>query len=271
MLGALAVGLLDLDHELLPRDEFPHPRGEKIQDLPGIKGIGPILGHIFRLQRVLAVGAGQEARGFQLYRTTGLARRVANPGRRRITCWAVNQRYSMQVHISPTSNSRPVLWAAVRDCAGGHTLVTRRYDGTRLQADGDAGRCGQQSWQSRSRVAGGERSCQATRRLWREGSRLHARWRGAAVDAGAEFRITMSEPLVIVGNGMAAACLCGELAQRALGRYAVALIGEEPRLAYNRVLLSSGLAGHVRAVDILLKPAAWGSGSGRTFVYGVGG
>jgi len=42
----------------------------------------------------------------------------------------------------------------------------------------------------------------------------------------------MSEPLVIVGNGMAAACLCEELAQRALGRYAVAVIGEEPRLAY---------------------------------------
>ena len=40
----------------------------------------------------------------------------------------------------------------------------------------------------------------------------------------------MSEPLVIVGNGMAAACLCEELAQRALGRYAVAVIGEEPRL-----------------------------------------
>ena len=80
------------------------------------------------------------------------------------------------------------------------------------------------------RVTGGERSCQATRRLWREGSRLHARWRGAAVDAGAAFRITMSEPLVIVGNGMAAACLCEELAQRALGRYAVAVIGEGPQM-----------------------------------------
>src|SRR3982074_3179481 len=150
------------------------------------------------------------------------------------------------------------------------TLVTRRYDGTRLQADGDAGRCGQQSGQSRSRVAGGERSCQATRRLWREGTRLHARWCGAAVDAGAEFRITMSEPLVIVGNGMAAACLCEELAQRALGRYAVAVIGEEPRLAYNRVLLSSVLAGEVRASDISLKPAAWWSDRGITLCYGVG-
>jgi len=40
----------------------------------------------------------------------------------------------------------------------------------------------------------------------------------------------MSEPLVIVGNGMAAACLCEELAQRALGRYAVAVIGDEPQM-----------------------------------------
>jgi nitrite reductase [NAD(P)H] large subunit len=78
----------------------------------------------------------------------------------------------------------------------------------------------------------------------------------------------MSEPLVIVGNGMAAACLCEELAQRALGRYAVAVIGEEPRLAYNRVLLSSVLAGEVHASDISLKPAAWWSDRGITLCYG---
>ena len=48
----------------------------------------------------------------------------------------------------------------------------------------------------------------------------------------------MSEPLVIVGNGMAAARLVDELAKVALGRYAIAVIGDEPRLAYNRVLLS---------------------------------
>jgi nitrite reductase (NADH) large subunit len=53
----------------------------------------------------------------------------------------------------------------------------------------------------------------------------------------------MSEPLVIVGNGMAAARLVDELVKTSLGRYAIAVIGEEPRLAYNRVLLSSVLAG----------------------------
>jgi nitrite reductase (NADH) large subunit len=65
----------------------------------------------------------------------------------------------------------------------------------------------------------------------------------------------MSEPLVIVGNGMAAACLCEELAQRALGRYAVAVIGEEPRLAYNRVLLSSVGSWALRRLTVSPKPA----------------
>ena len=65
----------------------------------------------------------------------------------------------------------------------------------------------------------------------------------------------MSEPLVIIGNGMAAARLCEDLSERALGRYAIAVIGEEPRLAYNRVLLSSVLAGDVSAAaDAWLRP-----------------
>ena len=78
----------------------------------------------------------------------------------------------------------------------------------------------------------------------------------------------MSEPLVIVGNGMAAARLVDELAKVALGRYAIAVIGEEPRLAYNRVLLSSVLAGETASHDIELKPAAWWRDRGVTLKYG---
>ena len=52
----------------------------------------------------------------------------------------------------------------------------------------------------------------------------------------------MSEPLVIVGNGMAATRLVDELTRRAPGRYAITVVGEEPSIAYNRVLLSSLLA-----------------------------
>jgi nitrite reductase (NADH) large subunit len=78
----------------------------------------------------------------------------------------------------------------------------------------------------------------------------------------------MSEPLVVVGNGMAAARLVDELAKVALGRYAVAVIGDEPRLAYNRVLLSSVLAGETQSHDIELKSAHWWRERGVTLKYG---
>ncbi|MEA2886740.1 MAG: nitrite reductase large subunit [Bradyrhizobium sp.] len=78
----------------------------------------------------------------------------------------------------------------------------------------------------------------------------------------------MSEPLVIVGNGMAAARLVDELANLALGRYAIAVIGDERRLAYNRVLLSSVLAGETASHDIELRPASWWRDRGVTLKYG---
>src|SRR6266853_4603696 len=79
----------------------------------------------------------------------------------------------------------------------------------------------------------------------------------------------MGEPLVVIGNGMAAARFVDELAQRALGRYAIAVIGEEPRLAYNRVLLSALLADEVAFSDIELKPAQWWRDRGVTLRYGM--
>ncbi len=80
----------------------------------------------------------------------------------------------------------------------------------------------------------------------------------------------MSEPLVIVGNGMAAMRLVEELSARALGRYAIAVVGQEPRLAYNRVLLSSVLAQEVHDSEIELKPAHWWRARGVTLLYGHG-
>jgi nitrite reductase (NADH) large subunit len=78
----------------------------------------------------------------------------------------------------------------------------------------------------------------------------------------------VSEPLVIVGNGMAAARLVDELTKAAQGRYAIAVIGDEPRLAYNRVLLSSVLAGETASHDIELRPANWWRDRGVTLKYG---
>ncbi len=80
----------------------------------------------------------------------------------------------------------------------------------------------------------------------------------------------MSEPLVVIGNGMAAARFVEELSARALGRYAVAVVGEEPRLAYNRILLSSLLAKEIAPADLELKPARWWRERGVTLRYGCG-
>ena len=79
----------------------------------------------------------------------------------------------------------------------------------------------------------------------------------------------MSEPLVIVGNGMAAMRLVERLGKQVLGRYAIAVVGDEPRLAYNRVLLSSALAKDVSRSEIELRPAQWWSGQGVTLLYGM--
>jgi nitrite reductase (NADH) large subunit len=62
--------------------------------------------------------------------------------------------------------------------------------------------------------------------------------------------------------------LVDELAKVALGRYAIAVIGAEPRLAYNRVLLSSVLAGETASHEIELKPANWWRDRGVTLKYG---
>src|SRR6478752_327794 len=78
----------------------------------------------------------------------------------------------------------------------------------------------------------------------------------------------MAEPLIIVGNGMAATRLVDELSQHALGRYSIAVIGDEPRLAYNRVLLSPLLAGEIGEPEIELKPAPWWRARGISTFYG---
>src|SRR6195952_5658353 len=67
---------------------------------------------------------------------------------------------------------------------------------------------------------------------------------------------------------MAAARLVDELAKVALGRYAMPGIGDEPRLAYNRVLLSSVLAGEIASHDIELRAASWWRDRGVTLKRG---
>jgi nitrite reductase (NADH) large subunit len=65
------------------------------------------------------------------------------------------------------------------------------------------------------------------------------------------------ERLVVVGNGMAGLRLLEEVVALAPGRFDITAIGAEPEPAYNRVLLSSLLAGEIGANDVAMRPRAW--------------
>jgi nitrite reductase (NADH) large subunit len=74
--------------------------------------------------------------------------------------------------------------------------------------------------------------------------------------------------LVLVGNGMAGlACL--DAALRHDPGWRVTVFGEEPALGYNRILLSSVLAGECAAEDTITHDAAWYEARGVTLHAGV--
>lgn len=77
------------------------------------------------------------------------------------------------------------------------------------------------------------------------------------------------ERLVVVGNGMAGLKLLEELQAACPGRYAVTVIGAEPEPAYNRVLLSSLLAGEASDEDIRFRDRAWYGANGFRLLTGV--
>ena len=79
----------------------------------------------------------------------------------------------------------------------------------------------------------------------------------------------MRERLIVVGNGMVGLRLVEELLARAPDRYDLTVVGKEPRPAYNRVLLSSLLAGEVSDEDVRLRDLAWYAENGVRLILGV--
>lgn len=67
----------------------------------------------------------------------------------------------------------------------------------------------------------------------------------------------MKERLVVAGAGMAALKLVEELVAHCPDRYDITIVGAEPHPAYNRVLLSSLLAGEAERVDVELRSTSW--------------
>jgi nitrite reductase [NAD(P)H] large subunit len=63
--------------------------------------------------------------------------------------------------------------------------------------------------------------------------------------------------LVVVGNGMAGMRAVEELLSRAPGRFDITVVGAEPHPNYNRILLSSVLAGDKTLDEIVINSPSW--------------
>ena len=77
-----------------------------------------------------------------------------------------------------------------------------------------------------------------------------------------------AERLVVIGNGMAGCRAVEEILARDPGRYAVTIFGAEPRVNYNRIMLSPVLAGEKAFEDIVINDAAWYADNAITLVSG---
>jgi nitrite reductase (NADH) large subunit len=77
------------------------------------------------------------------------------------------------------------------------------------------------------------------------------------------------EKLVVVGNGMAGCRAVQEVLKRDPRRYQITIFGAEPRVNYDRIMLSPVLAGEKSFDDIVLNDAAWYADNGITLHAGV--
>jgi nitrite reductase (NADH) large subunit len=76
------------------------------------------------------------------------------------------------------------------------------------------------------------------------------------------------EHLVVIGNGMAGCRAVEELLARDPNRYRVTIFGAEPRVNYNRIMLSPVLAGEKCFDDIVINDASWYTDNGIALVAG---
>lgn len=76
------------------------------------------------------------------------------------------------------------------------------------------------------------------------------------------------EHLIVIGNGMAGCRAVEELLTRDPARYRVTIFGAEPRVNYNRIMLSPVLAGEKCFDDIVINDADWYAGNGIALIAG---
>ncbi|UVK37427.1 nitrite reductase large subunit NirB [Mesorhizobium sp. AR10] len=78
----------------------------------------------------------------------------------------------------------------------------------------------------------------------------------------------MSEKLVIIGNGMAPGRMLEHLLEQAPGRYTVTIFNAEPRVNYDRIMLSPVLSGEKAFEEIIIHGDGWYIANGITLYKG---
>ena len=76
------------------------------------------------------------------------------------------------------------------------------------------------------------------------------------------------ERLVVVGNGMAGCRAVEDILGHDGDRFSITIFGAEPRVNYNRIMLSPVLAGEKAFEDIVINPAQWYEDNAITLVSG---
>src|ERR1700741_4449334 len=78
----------------------------------------------------------------------------------------------------------------------------------------------------------------------------------------------MTEKLVIIGNGMAPGRMLEHLFEEAAGRYQVVIFNAEPRVNYDRIMLSPVLSGEKDYEQIIIHGDGWYIKNGITLYKG---
>ncbi len=73
---------------------------------------------------------------------------------------------------------------------------------------------------------------------------------------------------MVIGNGMAGCRAVEEMLERDPGRFDITIFGAEPRVNYNRIMLSPVLAGEKTFDEIVINTAEWYAENGIELVGG---
>ncbi|MEY2926761.1 MAG: hypothetical protein RL367_1238, partial [Pseudomonadota bacterium] len=80
--------------------------------------------------------------------------------------------------------------------------------------------------------------------------------------------MTSKPHLIVIGNGMAGCRAVEEILARDAAAYRITIFGAEPRVNYNRIMLSPLLAGEKSFDDIVINDQAWYDDNGITLISG---